>query len=155
MLTVSVEAARLKAALGRFADFRRRFHTSAMRRMAQTHKKQIQHRLRVTKRGPSGEAWPPLAESTLASRRAKGTLGRGPLTDRNKLVNSFKEGPVRVGKMTLGSPLPYAAVQHHGSKDQSKPGAIRARPYAGVGTTDVSELQRALDDWARRNCPLL
>lgn len=142
------EFQQLVNALNGFTDFRRKFRTTALRKMAQTHKKQIRERLLVKKSGPDGEAWKPWAASTRKKRERKGNAGQGLLVDNRKLVNSFKVA-FTVSKGQLGSPLPYAAAQHHGMPDRNLP----ARPYAGVGRTDMTGLTKTLNDWVRDNHP--
>lgn len=148
MITASSEHRRLDAALRDFAVFRRKFRTQALRRMAQAHKRQIKERLRTKKSGPSGESWGPWLPSTGASRQRRGNTGQGLLVDDKKLVNSFR-AVYTASKGQLGSSLPYAAALQFGVPSRN----LVARPYAGVGTTDKSELQRTLDAWARANNP--
>lgn len=140
------EYQQLLNALNSFANFRYKFKTTALHKMAQAHKKQIRERLLTKKSGPDGESWRPWAESTRKKRERKGNAGQGLLVDSRRLVNSFKVA-FTVGKGKLGSPLPYAARQHFGG------GRVPGRPYAGVGRTDMAELTRTLNTWVANNHP--
>ncbi len=140
---------RLITAFNRFTKFRHGFKTTALRKMAQIHKKQIRKRLLTDKAGPDGETWKPWAESTRAQRERKGTAGSGMLVDNRDLVNSFKVA-FTTARGKLGSVLPYASAQHFGDSRRNLP----ARPYAGVGRGDIAELQRTLNDWVGKNLPL-
>jgi phage virion morphogenesis protein len=144
---LSGDVNQLFAALKGFADFRHRFRTTALRKMAQVHKQQIRKRLLVTKSGPDGESWPDWKPDSRKARERKGTAGQGLLVDKRKLVNSF-HAAFTVGQGKLGSALPYAAAQHFGTRR-----GIPARPYAGVGQTDIPELTRTLNEWVTANLP--
>jgi phage virion morphogenesis protein len=140
---------RLLQAFNQFSDFRRKFKTTALRKMAQTHKQQIRQRILTKKSGPDGEAWAPWAASTRKKRERKGNAGQGLLLDDRKLVNSFQVA-FQVGKGKLGSPVAYASALHFGDSSRNLPG----RPYAGVGRGDMAELQKTLNSWVSQNLPL-
>lgn len=149
MTTITIELKGLEqiaSALNNFPTFRRKVRQRLPSAVLTVQRRQIKKRLRQTKRGPDGEAWPPMAPATQDSRRRKGTLSLGLLVDTKQLASTMKI-ITSAGKGMLGSPMPYANAQHFGSRN------IPSRPFFGVGSEDIPVLTQKITDWIEERWP--
>ncbi len=96
---------------------------------------------------PSGAAWPALSPVTIAWREARGFVPIKKLRMRGHLVGSinYRVAPTR---LTIGSPLPYAAIQNFGgAAGRGLKVTIPAREYVGLSDADRQMIGETISDW--------
>ncbi|MEO0999815.1 MAG: phage virion morphogenesis protein [Pseudomonadota bacterium] len=141
-IQLRVETPALEAAIARLVDLERAADDPELLATAGAFAESAaRRRITETKTAADGTPWVPWAESTRARRASQHSLlvFRGHLRDSIAyVVEATRE------QVAVGSNLVYAAHQHEGSRDQGRAGAIPARPFLGLSTSETGALERII-----------
>lgn len=96
-------------------------------------------RIAADKESPSGEPWPAWSPRYAATRHSGHSLLQG----EGDLLDSMTYNVLTGGGVEVGSNLVYAATHQFGDRERNIP----ARPYLGLSSEDLREIERLTDGY--------
>ena len=139
MLEIKLQSDDLRANLDQLVT-RIKDRKALLRQVGEIEKEDIQRRIQIGKRSPSGVPWAPWRPSTAIYRQRKGTASKGLLFDSGALYRSFKlkqDGD----QVTVGTNVKYAPYLQFGTPK------MNARPFMGLSKEATRSIAVLLDNF--------